>query len=68
VVFRIGNSQTDSKDKNGAAITKTASEQLVALANTDDRYKNLSYPDAWAKACADHPALVEQMKTAPAAK
>lgn len=53
--------------KEAASVTRTASEQILALANEDARYKGQPFtPALYAKILAENPALKEQLNAQPA--
>lgn len=69
VKFKTGGGDAGDKQKSGADATRSASEQVLALANEDPRYKGKPYtPELFAKILEENPTLKEQLNQAPAAK
>jgi hypothetical protein len=54
--------------KNEAGTERTPSEQVLYLANSDARYKDKSWDEAYKAILSDHPALAEQLKQQPETK
>jgi hypothetical protein len=68
IKFKVGSTgATDSRSKEGASTSRTPRETVLHLANSDDRYKDLSFQEAFDRVLKDHPALAEELKK-PAAK
>ncbi|KAF0176447.1 MAG: hypothetical protein FD161_2986 [Limisphaerales bacterium] len=69
VKFKTGGGDAGDKKKSGADATRSASEQVLALANEDARYKGKPFtPELYAKILEENPTLKEQLNQAPAAK
>lgn len=67
--FKTGAGEAGDKKKTGADATRSASEQVLALANEDARYKGKPFtPELYAKILEENPTLREQLNQAPAAK
>jgi hypothetical protein len=67
VKFAVANATTPRKD-DANANTRTPREQILTLANTDERYKHLPFDRAYDAILKDHPTLAEQLKEKPATK
>lgn len=64
VKFKVAAATADRGGKAGAAVSRKASEQILSLANEDDRYKGKPFtPELYSRILADNPALKEQLKT-----
>jgi hypothetical protein len=61
VKFKVA-STTDGRSKDSAGQQRTAHEQIISLANSDPRYKDIQdFTQAYNQILADHPTLKEQL-------
>jgi hypothetical protein len=62
VKFKVAAATADRGGKAGAAVSRKASEQILSLANEDDRYKGKPFtPELYSRILADNPTLKEQL-------
>ncbi len=66
VKFKVGNGDAGAKGKTGADANRSASEQVLALANEDARYKDKPFtPELYARILDENPSLKEQLNQPP---